>query len=380
MAFVESQGWSNHATFIDEGKSSETLKRPAMIELRKRIARGGVGQLVVTKLDRLSRGLEHLGQLLDEFADAEVVFAVVEFPEFKTTASVRPMSNIIGAASEFLLGLAKERLADARAAIKRQVKRVAGRVPFGDRPDSNMKALMSYDCQAVVVRDFFKLASDGATPSEIATLANLQRWANHNGEAERWTAWQLMRILTNPIYTGRIHDGASTLPGEHASIVDTQTFDEVQRQIQSRKTRVSETGERNSKSFPKPLLRGILIRGGCGRAMSTSTSQRGSIRYPYYRCRSTAGGKPPCVGVNIQCHELERFICGTLSDPQPADGPEVHALAETWSKLDDETHRELLPQILSRVVFQMADGELNLDLIDNAEEVIRTMLPDHDSP
>ena len=47
-----------------------------------------------------------------------------------------------------------------------------------------------------MVRDFFKLASDGATPNELATLANLQGWPNQNGETKRWTARQLIRILT----------------------------------------------------------------------------------------------------------------------------------------------------------------------------------------
>ncbi len=40
------------------------------------------------------------------------------------------MTNIVAAASEFEIELTRERLSDARAALKRQGKRVAGRVPF----------------------------------------------------------------------------------------------------------------------------------------------------------------------------------------------------------------------------------------------------------
>lgn len=98
---------------------------------------------------------------------------------------------------------------------------------FRYEADPNTKALRPHAVHAVVARDFFKLASDGATPNELATLANMQGWPNQNGETKRWTARQLIRILTNPTYTGRIHNGTSTLPGEHDAIVDQATFDPV---------------------------------------------------------------------------------------------------------------------------------------------------------
>jgi hypothetical protein len=222
-------------------------------------------------------GYGAFGKLLDEFAQAEVVLAVVDFPEFNNSPSGRLMASIIGASNEFQIDLTKERLADARAALKRQGKRVAGSVAFGFDADPKTKALKPNSEQAVVVRDFFKLASDGATPNELATLANLQGWRNQKGQPNRWTAWQLLRLLTNPTYTGRIHNGTSTLPGKQNSIVDQATFDEVQRRLESRKTRVSSPGERKEHPRPKPLLHGILICGDCNRPMSTSISQA-SIR------------------------------------------------------------------------------------------------------
>ena len=94
------------------------------------------------------------------------------------------MASIIGAGNEFQIELTKERLANARAALKRQGKRVAGRVAFGYEADANTQALPPHAEQAIVVRDFFKLASDGATPNELATLANLQGWPNQNGETK----------------------------------------------------------------------------------------------------------------------------------------------------------------------------------------------------
>jgi DNA invertase Pin-like site-specific DNA recombinase len=50
----------------------------------------------------------------------------VNDPSFNDSATGRLMANIIAAANEFQLDLTKERMADMRAAYKRDGKRIAG--------------------------------------------------------------------------------------------------------------------------------------------------------------------------------------------------------------------------------------------------------------
>lgn len=104
--------------------------------------------------------------------------------------------------------------------------------------------------------------------------------------------------------------------------------------------------------------------------MSTATSHRGSIRYPYYRCRSTAGGRPPCPGVNVQCYEIETLICGLLNQSPKDYSEEVHAIAAAWSQLTEGAKRIVLPTILSRAVLDMSTGEITLGLVDDAAEIV----------
>lgn len=282
------QGWNLTRPYVDDSESSDTLNRPAMQQLLAGIKARTLTRLVVDRLDRLTRRLIDLLMLLELFADYQVELVVVNDPNFSNSATSRLMTHIVGAASEFQLEITRERMADARAALKQKGKRVAGRVPFGYQADPITKALRPDPERAIVVRDIFKLAAEGSKPSELATLANLQGWKNHAGETGRWTSRGITKLLSNPIYTGRIHNGTETLPGEHDSIVNQETFDEVQRQIAPRQTRSFEVGKRKAKpERAAPLLRGILICGHCDRPMSMSISQNGSIRYPYYRCRST---------------------------------------------------------------------------------------------
>jgi site-specific DNA recombinase len=177
------QGWSLTRPYVDQTESSETLDRPAMQELLADIKNGTVKRLVVDRLDRLTRRLIDLLMLLELFADYQVALVVVNDPNLSNSATSRLMTHIVGAASEFQLELTRERMTDARAVLKRKGKRVAGRVPFGYQADLNTKALWPHPEQAIVVRDLFKLASDGAKRFSVAgKFAGLERsrWRNQS--------------------------------------------------------------------------------------------------------------------------------------------------------------------------------------------------------
>jgi hypothetical protein len=145
------------------------------------IEMGDVRRLVVYSLDRLTRRMLHFQQLLKLFERQSVTLAVVNDPSFSDNAAGRLMANIIAAANEFQLDLTKERMADMRAAYKRDGKRVAGRVPFGYQTDPATKQLVVNEEQARRVNDFFELAAGGSRPSDLAGSANLQRWPDQKG-------------------------------------------------------------------------------------------------------------------------------------------------------------------------------------------------------
>lgn len=109
------------------------------------------------------------------------------------------MANIIAVANEFQLDLTKERMADMRAAYKRDGKRIAGRVPFDYRTDPATKQLDLNEEQAGRVHEFFfKLAAGGSRPSDLAGLANLQSWPDQKGATGKWTANALKSCSTLP--------------------------------------------------------------------------------------------------------------------------------------------------------------------------------------
>ena len=124
---------------------------------------------------------------MERFNRNGIQLVVVTDSQFSDSAAGSLMTNIVGAASEFQLDLTRERMADAREALKRQGKRVAGRVPFGYQAVKASKTMAVHPEQAQIVKEFFRLASQGEKPSELARLANSALWKNHHNESGKWT-------------------------------------------------------------------------------------------------------------------------------------------------------------------------------------------------
>jgi DNA invertase Pin-like site-specific DNA recombinase len=67
--------------FDDLGYSGTTLDRPALRRLLAVIRSGGIEQLVIHRLDRLSRNRRHFITLFEELRDSNVTLSVVTAPE-----------------------------------------------------------------------------------------------------------------------------------------------------------------------------------------------------------------------------------------------------------------------------------------------------------
>lgn len=357
-------GWEIKEVYADDGGSSETLERPAMTRLIEHIETGAIRRLIVDRADRLARRLSVMAQLMELLERHQVELIVVTDPSFGQSAGGRLASNILAAASEFQLDLTRERMAESRAALKSRGKRVAGPVPFGYRADPSTKQLVQHSEEATVVRDIFKLASDGARPSDIASIANLQSWPNGKGAIGRWSSGRIRDLLNNPVYVGEIRNGDSTLPGEHQAIVTEATFRSVQRYMQQRRTQKKPTRSEQRNAY----LRGRVICGRCDRPMSTSTSQRSlgdraKIQYFYYRCRSESGGRAPCPRVSVGVYQLEQAILRLLVDEESRI-PDT--FRDNIAELPEAEQLETLPRVIERIVYNHRDGSIQITLQDEA--------------
>ena len=58
IRYVAERGWNLADEFTDAGESARTADRPMLKAMLRRVAEGGVGAVVVHKIDRLARSME----------------------------------------------------------------------------------------------------------------------------------------------------------------------------------------------------------------------------------------------------------------------------------------------------------------------------------
>ncbi len=207
----------------------------------------------------------------------------------------------------------------------------------GKRQDRKSKQLIVDRVAAQHVRTLFEFAAAGTVPTEIARIANQRGWRTRRDKSGGlWTSRQILKLLSNPTYAGKIRHGQDKLPGQHEAIVEENLFEAVRRAIALR-SHVG-PGPRGRSTWP---LRGLLKCGRCGRLMIPRISQKGPIRYRCYRCRSTAEGKPACRSVGISAYEMERFVRSMIASVSSDASTEIHADTDSvltfWKQLDERS-------------------------------------------
>lgn len=109
----------------------------------------------------------------------------------------------------------------------------------------------------------------------------------------------------------------------------------------------------------------------CHRFLSPHQTRVGLITYLHYRCRSHAGGRPPCTGISFPAHELQKALLDILLAPRlindldPADRPAARELQQRLAAAEPHQRHHLLPEMIAEVTFDQdltrMQVRLNLD-------------------
>ena len=123
------RGWTIAAEFSDTGFSGAKDSRPALDKMLRAARRREFDVILVWKLDRLSRSLRHLVNLLSEFESLGLALASLTDAIDFTTPQGKLMFALVSAFGEFERSLIRERImAGLRAARARGAR--FGRPPI----------------------------------------------------------------------------------------------------------------------------------------------------------------------------------------------------------------------------------------------------------
>ncbi|MCR6670742.1 recombinase family protein [Devosia ginsengisoli] len=298
-AYIRSQaheGWKLIPDrFDDGGFSGGNMERPALAQLMEQLRDDKIDIIVIYKIDRLTRSLTDFARLAETFDKHNVSFVSVT-QQFNTTTSLgRLMLNVLLSFAQFEREITGERIRDKIAASKKKGMWMGGVIPMGYNVRD--RQLVINEVEAATIRKVFALYLEvGSVPAlldrlgadNILTAPRLSASARKRGN-RNFTRGHLYKLLSNPIYIGRVPHKKVSYPGRHESIVDTKTWAATQAQLQSN---TQGTRDRRRRALAETHLLAGLLRSENGTRFIPTHANKGSRRYRYY-VEDVGAGKTP---------------------------------------------------------------------------------------
>src|SRR5208337_2368017 len=339
-AYIKSQaheGWRlirHH--YDDGGYSGGSMDRPALQRLLADMQARRIDVIVVYKVDRLTRSLADFAKLVELFDKHDVSFVSVT-QSFNTTTSMGRLTlNVLLSFAQFEREVTGERIRDKIAASKKKGMWMGGVVPLGYRVED--RALHIVEDHAELVRDLFRRYLEAGSVvrlKQIIDAENLRLPVRVDGAGRAIGGGLLSRghiykLLSNPIYIGRIAHKGHVHEGQHPPIVERDLWDRVQQRLQdhaatARTRRVTQSSE--------ALLAGKLF-DDRGNRMSPSWARKGPKRWRYYVSQAVLQGEKAKAGsvARIPAAEIETRVVDALGKIGPRFGSGAHSVDDDQVK------------------------------------------------
>lgn len=186
MAVV--QGAELLDVIVDAGESAKSLSRPGMKRLMQLVDAHGVDTVIIAKLDRLTRSVSDLAELLKRFEKRGVSLVSVADSLDTRSAAGRLVINIMVSVSQWEREAIGERTKDAMRHKKARGERV-GTIPFGYQLASDgVRLELNPPEQTTLIRM-------NALRARKLTLREIAAQLNKDGRrTRRGTAWRFQYV------------------------------------------------------------------------------------------------------------------------------------------------------------------------------------------
>lgn len=165
----------------------------------------------------------------------------------------------------------------------------------------------------------------------------------------------VQRILTNPVYTGRIIHKGETYQGNFEPLIGNELFEAVQEEL---KQRSRPRKSRHKHDFP---FTGLFTCGECGGAITAQYGKGNGGTYVYYRCSKKFG---KCSQPYLRDELILKQVCGLLQKVSLPDRWVTAAFAqlEWW----EEEERGKLQSFAQKLANDLSETQNKLDKLVNS--------------
>jgi site-specific DNA recombinase len=299
--YCKAREWSLSEIFVDPGYSGKNLKRPDIQRLIQNIKNFNI--VLVWRLDRLSRSQKDTMYLVEDvFLKNKVdILSLSESLDTSTPWGIA-MIGILSSFSQLDRENIRERTKiGRRERAKEGLFHGGGFAPIGyDYIDGR---LIVNEFEALQIKEIFNLYLQGYGQDRIIDTLNSK------GYRHKYGTWNnratIMRVLSNPLYTGKI---SKEFQGLHIPIVSEEDFNQIQSIRKGKR-------DLDRKYFQySELLSGLIFCDNCGARYYVKKARSRNNTYKYYECYSR--GKinkemikdPDCNNRIIRVEELNSLI------------------------------------------------------------------------
>ena len=319
-------GLEVYKIYTDE-VSGYILDRPALKEMLQD-AKGKKFELIITyKLDRFSRKLKDLLNIVDELEGYGVAYKSATEPFDTTTSAGKLMFQQLGSFAEFERNRIKERVFPGMIKGVQQGNWQGARyAPYGYHYNKEKKLLEVVPEESDIVKLIYMMYLSNKTSGQIAEYLYLKGYKTRSGG--KFNSPLACKILKNQIYLGKLvwnqhhydtkqhtntragykyvrNDPSKVVvaQGRHQPIICQEDFDLVQKKL--RANRKGALHRRNVFEYP---LTGILYCAKCGyryQGTSSISNHRTKKRKRWYKCSCMGTYHIKCDNPSMKAEDIE---------------------------------------------------------------------------
>ena len=275
-AMCEFKGYEIYKIYKDAGISAKTGNhRPAFEELKEDIKKKKVNTIVVLKLDRLTRSVYDMEDIMKFLEDNNAYLDCANDDINTTNANGRMVARLLTTVSQNEIERTSERTKIGLAgAIK--VGNIPHRAPFGYKHVD--KKLVPDEATKDQIIRIFNLYYEGNSYQTISNLYNKEKVFGKTN----WCDGTILKIIENEIYKGDfIHGKRTKNPTYYEDVVEPIISKEMWADCQVQK-------KKNSRSYQRTLTYLYLQKLKCPKCNrilgGKATTKKNGKTYFYYYC------------------------------------------------------------------------------------------------
>lgn len=287
-AFATSQDWDVVQYYVDEGISAKDMKRPELQRMLEGIKNRIFDCVLIYRLDRLTRSVVDLHELLKTFEKYDVKFKSATESYDTTTATGRLFITLVASMAQWERENLGERVSFGMEEKAREGKWTVSMAPYGY--DLKENKLTINEAEASVVKEIFELYSTGQF-GQLVVARKLNDRGLRSRAGVPFNGNSVRYMLANPIYIGTMRynfrvrkENYFEVENSAPPIVESDVFHRVQEIIQRR------TSQHPRRAASPYIFSGVVKCKRCGKPLNgkvvVTKDKRGSNKkydsFQYY--------------------------------------------------------------------------------------------------